>query len=285
MIVKNRILKQVNSDWVSPTYIEQELDYGANEWINLTTLQDFNDEDYAIVEDGVKIGVPSQKINCYGFDFNLPETEIFSKRIEVRFLVIDGTVGGGNVKDYYIKINNNVLTPQSTFWTDQMTCIRNYSTEIYRSTVNIDGELINDLSTEDVTVSFACIGTGVDIQTPMIYGVQARVVYEYYEWEETEEKPIYRTTATIDKYEISDDAVELLIDRHCTNSMTGVYGTLEIKLSDNLRFVDNKNEKYINAENLEPYKNYTNKFKIYGKEDGLGTITISSVSIDSDIVL
>ena len=285
MIVKNRILKQVNSDWVSPTYIEQELDYGANEWINLTTLQDFNDEDYAIVEDGVKIGVPSQKINCYGFDFNLPETEIFSKRIEVRFLVIDGTVGGGNVKDYYIKINNNVLTPQSTFWTDQMTCIRNYSTEIYRSTVNIDGELINDLSTEDVTVSFACIGTGVDVQTPIIYGVQARVVYEYYEWEETEEKPIYRTTATIDKYEISDDAVELLIDRHCTNSMTGVYGTLEIKLSDNLRFVDNKNEKYINAENLEPYKNYTNKFKIYGKEDGLGTITISSVSIDSDIVL
>ena len=26
MIVKNRTLKQVNSDWVSPTYIEQELD-------------------------------------------------------------------------------------------------------------------------------------------------------------------------------------------------------------------------------------------------------------------
>ena len=56
MIVKNRTLKQVNSDWVSPTYIEQELDYGANEWINLTTLQDFNDNDYAIVDDGVKIG-------------------------------------------------------------------------------------------------------------------------------------------------------------------------------------------------------------------------------------
>ena len=145
MIVKNRTLKQVNSDWVSPIYIEQELDYGANEWINLTTLQDFNDNDYAIVDDGVKIGVPSQKINCYGFEFNLPETEIFSKKIEVRFLVIDGTVGGGNIKDYYIKINNNVLTPQSTFWTDQMTCIRNYSTEIYRSTVNVDGDLINDL--------------------------------------------------------------------------------------------------------------------------------------------
>lgn len=248
MIVKNRTLKQVNSDWVSPTYIEQELDYGANEWINLTTLQDFNDKDYAIVDNGVKIGVPSQKINCYGFEFNLPQSEIFSKKIEVRFLVIDGTVGGGNIKDYYIKINNNVLTPQSTFWTDQMTCIRNYSTEIYRSTVNVDGDLVNDLSTDDVTVSFACIGTGNDIQTPMIYGVQARVVYEYYEWEETEEKPIYRTTANIDKYEISDDPLTLSIDRYCTNSMTGVYGTMEIELSDNLRFVDNKNKKVIVAE-------------------------------------
>ena len=112
-----------------------------------------------------------------------------------------------------------------------MTCIRNYSTEIYRSTVNVDGDLINDLSTEDVTVSFACIGTGNDIQTPMIYGVQARVVYEYYEWEEEDEKPIYRTIASIDKYEISDDPVTLMINRYCTNSMTGVYGTLEIKLS------------------------------------------------------
>ena len=285
MIVKNRTLKQVNSDWVSPTYIEQELDYGANEWINLTTLQDFNDNDYAIVDDGVKIGVPSQKINCYGFEFNLPETEIFSKKIEVRFLVIDGTVGGGNIKDYYIKINNNVLTPQSTFWTDQITCIRNYSTEIYRSTVNVDGDLINDLSTDDVTVSFACIGTGNDVQTPMIYGVQARVVYEYYEWEETEEKPIYKTVANIDKYEIADDPLTLSIDRYCTNSMTGVYGTLEIELSDNLRFVDNKNKKVIVAENLEPYEVYTNKFKVFGKQDGLGTITISSVSIDEDITL
>ena len=285
MIVKNRILKQVNSDWVSPTYIEQELDYGANEWINLTTLQDFNDEDYAIVDEGIKLGVPSQKINCYGFEFDLPQSEIFSKKIEVRFLVIDGTVGGGNIKDYYIKINNNVLTPQTTFWTDQMTCIRNYSTEIYRSTVNSDGELINDLSTDDVTVSFACIGTGNDIQKPIIYGVQARVVYEYYEWEEEDEKPTYRTVASIDKYEISDDPVTLMINRYCTNSMTGVYGTLEIKLSDNLRFVDNKNNKTIIAENLEPYETYTNKFKIFGKKDGLGTITISSVSIDEDIIL
>lgn len=285
MIVKNRILKQVNSDWVSPTYIEQELDYGANEWINLTTLQDFNDKDYAIVDDGVKIGVPSQKIHCYGFEFDLPQTEIFSKKIEVRFLVIDGTVGGGNVKDYYIKINNNVLTPQTTFWTDQMTCIRNYSTEIYRSTVNSNGELVNDLTTDDVSVSFACIGTGNDIQSPIIYGVQARVVYEYYEWEQEDEKPIYNTIASIDNYEISDNPVTLMINRYCTNSMTGVYGSLEIKLSDNLRFVDNKNIKVLNTENLEPYETYTNKFKIFGKNDGLGTITLSSVSIDEDITL
>ena len=284
MIVKNRVLKQESTNWISPTYIEQDDEYGNNEWINLTVLQNFNDEDYAIVEDGVKIGVSSQRILFYGFDFDLPNIDIYSKKIEFRILCIDGTVGGSNIKDDYISINNNVLTPQTTFWTDQMTCIRNYSTEIYKSNI-YNNELINDLDENNVVIGYSCIGTGIDTQIPMIYGVQARMVYEFYEWESVDEKAKYNTVASIDKYEISDDEVNLLINRYCTNSMNGVYATLYINLSDNLRFVNGNKTQTIKAENLEPYKNYTNKLKIFGKSDGLGKITLSSASMNEDITL
>lgn len=274
MEVKNRELIKGTTDWTSPLTIEEIEQTYSNEWLNLDNLLKWEDKSYAIVEKGVRKNVQSNIIKASDFNFNI-DNDYEITTIEVRLMVLDDTKGGTNIKDNLISINDIKISPYSTFWNDDNTEIRTY---IFNNT-NIDFN--------NIEIKYSCIGTGSDYQIPLIYGIQCRLIYWYYEDVINDELPQYYVNANLSEYELQGDknTTTLTIDRYCLNGKSGLFGNVYINLSNNLKFNDNSNKKIINATNTNNIWTSTEKFIIRGIETGLGKITITSSSINVPIIL
>lgn len=273
MEVKNRELIRGTSDWTSPSLIEEVVsDYNTHHWLNLDNMMNWEDKTYAIVENGVRKSVPSQTFKCSGFIFDIPNN-VEITNVEVRLLVIDDTNGGTNIKDNSIKLCGKTIKCYSTFWNEQNSEIRTYS--------------LNISDIDDVTFEYSCIGTGSDYQIPLIYGVQCRLIYYYYEDIITDDLPQYQVTASLSDYELqgNNNTSTLTLNRYCSNGKSGMFGNVYINLSDNLKFNDGSNRKVINAVNTNHLWSSTDEFLIRGKQTGLGKVTITSSSMTNPITL
>lgn len=272
LLLQNRELVRDDTGWLSPSNVIAENVYENNNWLNLDNIMYYNDSTYATVPNGVSMNVKSQTISCTGFNFNIKEDATVTG-VDVRIKVLDGTKGGSAIKDCVLTINGENVENNQKVWSDQLTL-----ENIYTSTVT---------NLENLTIKYQIIGTGEDYNQPLIYGLQVKINYEYYAEIDHETTTTYETKATLSETKLTtlEDSTKLTISREVLNAQKGLYSTLHVKLSDELRFSDGKQEKLFDAVNTTELWKDMKILTIKPVMEGVGTITISSSSMNEEILL